>query len=152
MSKDSNIFFDEYGNLSTIGTVSSTVLSLILILFAFWFFPMYGMWCNQLDVKTASLKGQAKLMRANQDRQIRVTEAKTNLEAMNYKRQTIVMQAKAFGEAEKVKAKGVAEANKIIDQSLTPRIIQNNYLKSLSNIKGNLYFTNGNSMPAVMFK
>lgn len=63
------------------------------------------------------LKGEAKLARAESNRQIRILEAKAEQEA-----------AKALAEAEVIRAEGVAKANKIIGDSL-----QNNegYLRYL---------------------
>ena len=120
--------------------------------FLLWFFPMYGVWMNQLNVKNASLQGEAELSQANYNRQVAIASAKAKFEAAKYEKQTIVIKAKAYGEAELAKANSVAKANKIISNSLDTKILQNNYIKALPEIKGNLFFTNGNSMPAVVLK
>ena len=66
---------------------------------------MYG--CPRYEVYQKELAGQAELARATQNRQIRIQEANAEKEA-----------AKLLAEAEIERAKGVAEANKIIGDSL----------------------------------
>jgi len=66
---------------------------------------MYG--CPRYEVYQKELAGQAELARATQNRQIKVQEANAEKEA-----------AKLLAEAEIERAKGVAEANKIIGDSL----------------------------------
>lgn len=67
-----------------------------------------GMWgCPHYDVYQQNLKGEAELARATQNRQIKIQEAKAEQESA---------QMRAAAEVER--AKGVAEANKIIGDSL----------------------------------
>lgn len=67
-----------------------------------------GMWgCPQYNVWQQGQVGQAELKRAEQNRQIRIQEATAAQEA-----------AKHLAQAEIERAKGVAEANKIIGASL----------------------------------
>lgn len=67
-----------------------------------------GMWgCPQYHVWNQGLAGQAELRRAEQNRQIRIQEAQAAEEA-----------SKHLARAEVERAKGVAEANKIIGDSL----------------------------------
>lgn len=66
---------------------------------------MYG--CPRYQVYTQELAGEAELARASQSRQIKIHEAKAKLEA-----------ATLDAQAEIERAKGVAEANKIIGDSL----------------------------------
>jgi regulator of protease activity HflC (stomatin/prohibitin superfamily) len=72
--------------------------------------PKYRVWC-------ASLAGEAELRRAEQNRQIAIEEA-------NAKRAA----AEALAEAEIIRAKGVAEANRIVGESLND---SENYLRYL---------------------
>jgi len=66
------------------------------------------MWgCPQYNVWEAGMSGQAELKKAEQNRQIAVEEAKAKKES-----------AQALADAEITRAKGVAEANKIIGDSL----------------------------------
>jgi regulator of protease activity HflC (stomatin/prohibitin superfamily) len=66
---------------------------------------MYG--CPKYNVWSQGLKGQAELRRAEQNRKIAVQEAEAKKDS-----------AKALAEAEIIRAGGVAEANKIIGNSL----------------------------------
>lgn len=72
--------------------------------------PKYHVWC-------ASLEGEAELRRAEQNRQIAIEEA-------NAKRAA----AESLAEAEIIRAKGVAEANRIVGESLSD---SENYLRYL---------------------
>lgn len=81
--------------------------SLIIILAAaMLLIPTYNVW------KSTKL-GQAEFMRAEQNRRIKVEEAKANLEA-----------EKLNAQAEVERAKGAAEAIKIENGSITPTYIQ----------------------------
>lgn len=66
---------------------------------------MYG--CPQYNVYTRRMSGEAQLREAEWNRQIAIEEAKAKNES-----------AKLFAEAEVTRARGVAEANKIIGDSL----------------------------------
>ncbi len=69
---------------------------------------MLGMWgCPQYNVWEQGLVGQAELKRAEQNRMIAIQEALAKKEA-----------AVSLAEAEVLRARGVAEANKIIGHSL----------------------------------
>jgi hypothetical protein len=70
----------------------------ILLLFAGW--PVYSVWQK-------GLAGEAELKQANWNRQIKIREAESTQEA-----------AKHLAQAEIERAKGVAQANAIIGQSL----------------------------------
>lgn len=65
-----------------------------------WGLPRYGLYKKQLD-------GQARLLEAESSKRIAVEEAKAKRES-----------ASMLAEAEVARAKGVAEANKIIGESL----------------------------------
>lgn len=86
-----------------------------LFAFVLWGFP-------QLGVYNRTLAGKAALMEAESTRQVRVLDAKAKKEAS-------VLEA----EAEVERAKGVAEANKIIGSSLqdNPRYLQYLYITGL---------------------
>ena len=96
-------------------SVSSLIVWLIIIglasgalVFAVWVFP-------QIGIYYATSKGRAALMEAESTRQVRVLESKAKNDAAAYE-----------AEAEVARAKGVAEANKIIGDSLkdNPRYLQ----------------------------
>lgn len=71
-----------------------------LFALAFWAWPQYRVWQKELA-------GQASLAQAKHDRQIRVEEAKAALDA-----------AEHLSNAEIERARGVAEANRIIADGL----------------------------------
>jgi len=81
--------------------ISSIVISVfVFIVFCMWSLPIYNVWQK-------SLKGQAELKRAEWNRQIAIKEAVAKKEA-----------AVSLAAAEVERAKGVAQANKIIGDSL----------------------------------
>ena len=82
-----------------LGSVLFVILSVLTIL-TMWLLPKYL-------VYQQALKGETELARAQQNRQIKIQEAMALKES-----------AKMLAEAEIERAKGVAEANKIIGDSL----------------------------------
>lgn len=95
------------GVVITTGAVLSIVFVCFAIIALFLFgVPRYKVWQQEM-------KGRAELAQAEQNRQIRIEEAKANLEA-----------EKLNAQAEVVRAQGAAEAIKIENGSLTPTYIQ----------------------------
>ena len=84
----------------TLGIVIITIAGLMVGV------PPYKVWSSEM-------KGKAEYMRAEQNRRIKVEEAKANLDA-----------EKLNAQAEVERAKGAAEAIKIENGSLTPTYIQ----------------------------
>ena len=80
--------------------VAGTALFVLLLAGGMWGCPTYNVW--QKD-----LKGKATLAEAEWDRQIAVAEAKARVESAEHDK-----------EAEIIRAQGVAEANRIIGDSL----------------------------------
>ena len=89
---------DEKGFLVLVGGIGLTAVVLVGALM--YAGPQYGVWRE-------SLSGKAELQKAEYTRQVAVLEAQAKLDS-----------AKRLGDAEVVRAKGVAEANKIIGDSL----------------------------------
>jgi len=85
--------------ITTIGALATIVLGVIGG--CAYGIPKYQVWY-------ASLEGEAELRRAEQNRQIAIEEA-------NAKRAA----AESLAEAEIIRAKGVAEANRIVGESLS---------------------------------
>lgn len=81
-----------------------TSLSIFVLVFIVSLF-MYG--CPKYNVWQQGLEGQAELARAEQNRQIKIQEAKAKAESAEYEKQ-----------AEITRAHGVAQANEIIGNSL----------------------------------
>lgn len=79
-----------------------------LLLLVVVFVVALGMWgCPKYDVYSREMTGRAELAQATSNRQIKVNEAMASEEA-----------AKHLAQAEIARAKGVAEANRIIGDSL----------------------------------
>lgn len=84
------------------------VLISICIVFLFLISIGGGMWgCPKYNVWQQGLAGQAELKRAEQNRQIAIQEAQALKESAQFK-----------ADAETIRARGVAEANAIIGESL----------------------------------
>lgn len=81
--------------------IAVTLGTLFCIGFAFWFFPTYSVWSQ-------AKYGEAELRKSEWNKQVLVEEARANFES-----------AKMLSQAEIERAKGVAEANKIIGESLS---------------------------------
>lgn len=84
--------------------IPAIILALIVV-FAlvgslFWIIPHYSVW-------SAQMRGEAEYAQAEQNRRITVLEAESKMDA-----------AKNLAQAEIERAKGVAEANRIIGESL----------------------------------
>ena len=91
------------------------------------------------DVWSSNMKGKSKLAYADQERQVMIAQAKSNLEAAKYNAQ-----------AEIEKAKGIAESNKIIGKSLNdnPAYLTWKYYEVLENTSNQvIYVSNENNIP-----
>lgn len=86
--------------VSGMNNIGSAIDVTILVALLMWGLPQYSV-CQQ------SLTGEAELARAQQNRRIKIQEAQANKES-----------ATMLAAAEVERAKGVAEANKIIGDSL----------------------------------
>lgn len=102
----------------------------------FVFLPRYNVWRSEL-------KGKAEFVRAEQNRQIKIEEAKANLEA-----------EKLNAKAEVERAKGAAEAIKIENGQLTTTYIQYLWVRQQSNnqIQKIVYIPTEASMPILEAK
>lgn len=94
---------EEQAGKLVIGGVVLAVLAVIALMFGL---PAYNVWQQEMS-------GRAELAKAEQNRQIKIEEARANLEA-----------EKLNAQAEIERAKGAAEAIKIENGSLTPTYIQ----------------------------
>lgn len=84
----------------------------VVALFA-WIGPQYNVWQKGMN-------GQALLMEAESSRQIRVAEARAKLDSS-------VLEA----QAEVKRAEGQATANKLLESTLTPEVLQYQYIRVL---------------------
>lgn len=87
----------------------------------FVFGGMYG--CPRYNVWQQEMSGKAEFAKAEQNRRIKIEEAKANLEA-----------EKLNALAEIERAKGAAEAIKIEDGSITPAYIQYLWVRQQNNL------------------
>ena len=93
-------------------------------------FIIVGLWgCPKYDVYSSELAGRAEMVRAEQNRQIIVEEAKARLEA-----------EKLNAQSEIERAKGMKQAMDIENGSLTPVYNQYLFIRTLEKLsdKGNL--------------
>lgn len=92
------------------------IVAIVLIVAWFAVGPWYNVW-------TQEMRGKAEYARAEQNRKIKIEEAKANLEA-----------EKLNAQAEVERAKGAAEAIKIENGSITPTYIQYLWVRQQTNL------------------
>ena len=92
--------------MSTKSIIISIVATILLIVLIFVGIPMYRVWSQEMA-------GKAEFAKAEQNRKIKIEEAKANLEA-----------EKLNAQAEVERAKGTAQAIEIENGKLTPAYIQ----------------------------
>lgn len=92
--------------MNTKSIIISIVTTILLIVLVFIGFPMYRVWSQEMA-------GKAEFAKAEQNRKIKIEEAKANLEA-----------EKLNAQAEIERAKGAAQAIEIENGKLTPAYIQ----------------------------
>lgn len=92
--------------MKTSGVILTIILAIAFIAGAMFIVPKYNVWKQEMQ-------GKAEFAQAEQNRRIKIEEAKANLEA-----------EKLNAQAEIERAKGAAEAIKIENGSITPTYIQ----------------------------
>lgn len=113
-----------YNNLSNINItpkliklVVGIILGIVILVVAMAFIkPWYNVWSQEME-------GKAEFAKAEQNRKIRIEEAKANLEA-----------EKLNAQAEIERAKGAAEAIRIENGSITPTYIQYLWVRQQSDL------------------
>lgn len=90
---------------------------------------MYG--CPRYRVWQQGQEGEAERARADQNRQITITEAIAKNEAATSEAEAAVKIAQARAQAEIIRARGAAEANRIIDSTLTERYLRYRWVEGL---------------------
>lgn len=109
------------GQTAIIILVGFIILS-IIVGFFMWILPTYNVW-------SASKAGQAELAQADFNRQTKVVEAKANEEAQVYN-----------AESEVARAKGVAQANNIIKDSITDQYIRYLWVQTLDKTNNQIIY------------
>ena len=95
-------------------TVAGVIVIVLLLGGLLWGIPNYKVYSRELN-------GKAQLKEAEWNRQIAIQEAEALKES-----------AKLKADAEVIRAKGIAEANDIISQSLTQEYIQYKFVEGLN--------------------
>ncbi len=115
-----------------------TIAIVIILIFgliglAMWVFPKYGVW-------EAELAGKAEFVKAEQNRKIKIEEAKANLEA-----------EKLNAQAEIERAKGAAEAIRIENGAISPTYIQYLWVRQQQNLndKTVIYIPTETNLPVL---
>lgn len=97
-------------------TLGSIAIVLVCVVGLFIVVPYYNVWQQEMS-------GRAEFAKAEQNRKIKIEEAKANLEA-----------EKLNAQAEIERAKGAAEAIRIENGSLTPAYIQYLWVRQQANL------------------
>lgn len=113
---------NQHLNISAKGIILSIVAAGAIIgAFAFGL-PLYNVWEQEMS-------GKAEFAKAEQNRRIKIEEAKANLEA-----------EKLNAQAEIERAKGAAEAIKIENGSITPTYIQYLWVRQQKDFTGKIIY------------
>ena len=96
--------------------ILAVIGAVIVLASLFFVIPWYNVWQQEMS-------GKAEFAKAEQNRKIKIEEAKANLEA-----------EKLNAQAEIERAKGAAEAIRIENGSLTPTYIQDLWVRQQSNL------------------
>lgn len=114
------------------GSLAFLILLIIsLIVLGLWAWPKYKLYSKEMS-------GKAALKEAEWSKKILIEEAKAKEQAALMQAKTKVTLAKAEGKADVERAKAVAEANKIIGESLkgNEQYLRYVWIKSLQDGKG----------------
>ena len=113
------------------GIVWSVVAIVVVCLAVAFVRPWYNVWSQEME-------GKAEFAKAEQNRKIKIEEAKANLEA-----------EKLNAQAEVERAKGAAEAIRIENGSITPTYIQYLWVRQQSNLndKTVIYIPTESNLP-----
>lgn len=98
------------------GAITAVIGIIVLIVAMAFIMPWYNVWSQEME-------GKAEFAKAEQNRKIKIEEAKANLEA-----------EKLNAQAEIERAKGSAEAIRIENGSLTPTYIQYLWVRQQSDL------------------
>lgn len=122
--------------MNTKSIIISIVTTILLIVLVFIGFPMYRVWSQEMA-------GKAEFAKAEQNRKIKIEEAKANLEA-----------EKLNAQAEVERAKGAAQAIEIENGKLTPAYIQYLWVRQQSNSNADkiIYIPTEASLPILEAK
>ena len=107
-------FYKDDGELKTVNAVViAVIVGVIGVSFLAYTMPIYAVWQQ-------GLSGKAELSKASYNRQIAVQEALAKKES-----------AQSLAEAEITRAGGVAKANQIISESITPNYLRYKWIEGM---------------------
>lgn len=111
----------------------ATIILVAILAGCFFVVPYYNVWQQEMS-------GKAEFAKAEQNRKIKIEEAKANLEA-----------EKLNAQAEIERAKGAAEAIKIENGSITPAYIQYLWVRQQNNLndKTVIYIPTETNLPVL---
>ena len=109
-------------NFSMTHVIVLAIAAVVFIIGLFIGIPMYNVWQQEMQ-------GKAEFAKAEQNRKIKIEEAKANLEA-----------EKLNAQAEIERAKGAAEAIRIENGSLTPTYIQYLWVRQQKDFTGKVIY------------
>jgi len=107
-----------------LGTFGAWMI-IFLVVGGLWGCPTYRVWQQEKE-------GEAERARAEQNRQITITEAIAKNEAATSEALAKVKIAQSQAEAEIIRARGAAIANAIIDSTLTERYLRYRWVEGLN--------------------
>lgn len=117
--------------------ISITILVLGIILSLMLGIPKYKVWSSNIAIEKAQNYGKAEMAQAEQNRMIKIEEAKANLEAQ-----------KLNSEAEVERAKGMAKAIAIENGKLTEMYIHYLWVRNIDKMDGDkIYIPTEANMP-----
>lgn len=113
--------------------ISAVIAAVVIIIGSFIAIPYYNVWQQEMS-------GRAEFAKAEQNRKIKIEEAKANLEA-----------EKLNAQAEIERAKGAAEAIRIENGSITPTYIQYLWVRQQNNLndKTVIYIPTETNLPVL---
>ena len=125
-------------HINNMKDLKKTISFAIILIFGLISLTMWG--CPQYGVWRAELSGKAEFVKAEQNRKIKIEEAKANLEA-----------EKLNAQAEIERAKGAAEAIRIENGAISPTYIQYLWVRQQQNLndKTVIYIPTETNLPVL---
>lgn len=114
--------YNEKGQADAALIIVGFIILCVVVAFFMWIIPNYSVW-------SAGKAGQAELQQADYTRQTKVVEAKANLEAQGYN-----------AAAEVARAKGVAQSNNIVKNSISEMYIRYLWVNTLDSSKNQIIY------------
>lgn len=136
--KENKYIMNSPKHINNMKDLKKTIGFAIILIFGLISLTMWG--CPQYGVWRAELSGKAEFVKAEQNRKIKIEEAKANLEA-----------EKLNAQAEIERAKGAAEAIRIENGAISPTYIQYLWVRQQQNLndKTVIYIPTETNLPVL---